>query len=135
MAFFLLSLIGIPFTGGFFGKFYVFTAAVHSGMIWLAIIGLLNSGIAVFYYLRVLTATYTKPMDASPVLKVPRASAPLLVAIFLTVAATLILGIFPTKVLSMAHNAAETFPILSAQQTPVPATGAAVMAAIPGKIR
>ena len=40
LAFFLLSLIGIPFTGGFFGKFYVFTAALHSGEVWLAVIGL-----------------------------------------------------------------------------------------------
>ena len=41
-AFFLLSLIGIPFTGGFFGKFYVFSAALHAGKVWLAVIGLLN---------------------------------------------------------------------------------------------
>ena len=40
--FFLLSLIGIPFTGGFFGKFYVFSAAIHNGNVWLAVIGLLN---------------------------------------------------------------------------------------------
>ena len=46
LIFFLISLIGIPFTGGFFGKFYVFTAAVHAGHVWLAIIGLINSGIA-----------------------------------------------------------------------------------------
>ena len=44
LAFFLLSLIGIPFTGGFFGKFYVFTSAMHAGNVWLAVIGLLNSG-------------------------------------------------------------------------------------------
>jgi NADH-quinone oxidoreductase subunit N len=128
MAFFLLSLIGIPFTGGFFGKFYVFAAAIHSGMVWLAIIGLINSGIAVFYYLRVVTAAYTKPLDAAPVLNVPRASAPLLIAIFLTVATTLILGIFPGQILARARSAAETFPILSSQQTPIPVPGSAVMA-------
>ena len=135
MAFFLLSLIGIPFTGGFFGKFYVFAAAIHSGMIWLAIIGLLNSGIAVFYYLRVLTATYTKPMDSSPVLNVPRVSAPLCLAMALTVAVTLVLGIIPGRVLSMARHAAETFPVFSTQQTPVPGTASAVMAAINTKAR
>ena len=61
LAFFLLSLIGIPFTGGFFGKFYVFSAAITSGHVWLAVIGLLNSGVACFYYLRLLSAVYTTP--------------------------------------------------------------------------
>ena len=42
LGFFLLSLIGIPFTGGFFGKFYVFTAAIYTGHVWLAVIGLIN---------------------------------------------------------------------------------------------
>ncbi|MGC8549614.1 MAG: NADH-quinone oxidoreductase subunit N [Acidobacteriaceae bacterium] len=131
MAFFLLSLIGIPFTGGFFGKFYVFASAIHSGMIWLAIIGLVNSGIAVFYYLRVLTAAYSRPQDTSPVLDVPRASFPLLLALFLTVAVTLILGIVPDKILNGARNAAETFPILSSQQPPLNATpSASSMAAL-----
>ncbi len=59
--FFLLSLIGIPFTGGFFGKFYAFSAAVHGGYTWLAIVGLANSGVACFYYLRLLTALYARP--------------------------------------------------------------------------
>ncbi len=68
LAFFLLSLIGIPFTGGFFGKFYVFTAALRSGHVWLAVIGLLNSGIACFYYLRLLAALYTRPaLETIPV--------------------------------------------------------------------
>src|ERR1700722_8132894 len=61
LAFFLLSLIGIPFTGGFFGKFYVFTAAIQAGHVWLAIIGLINSGIACFYYLRLLSSVYARP--------------------------------------------------------------------------
>ena len=129
LAFFLLSLIGIPFTGGFFGKFYVFAAAIHSGMIWLAIIGLLNSGIAVFYYLRVITATYSKPSDSSPVRNVPRVSAPLFAAMFLTVAATLLLGIIPGRILSLARNAAETFPYLSMHKES-PAPQASAMAAI-----
>src|SRR6185312_3675606 len=65
LAFFLLSLIGIPFTGGFFGKFYVFTAAIHGGHVWLAVIGLLNSGVACFYYLRLLTSLYSRREIAS----------------------------------------------------------------------
>jgi NADH-quinone oxidoreductase subunit N len=109
MGFFLISLIGIPFTGGFFGKFYVFTAAIHSGMIWLAIIGLVNSGIAAFYYLRVATAVFTRPAEASPVMSVPRASMPLLLALFLTVAATLMLGVAPGGILAGAQAGAATF--------------------------
>ena len=65
LAFFLLSLIGIPFTGGFFGKFYVFTAALHAGNVWLAVIGLLNSGVACFYYLRLLAALYARPAQVA----------------------------------------------------------------------
>ena len=77
LAFFLLSLIGIPFTGGFFGKFYVFTAALHSGEVWLAVIGLVNSGVACYYYLRLLTSIYGKPADDAPVQLVPRLKSPL----------------------------------------------------------
>lgn len=109
MAFFLISLIGIPFTGGFFGKFYVFSAALHSGLVWLTIIGLINSGIAAYYYLRVVVALYARPAEASPVMAVERPSAPLLIAIFLTAVVTLILGIAPGSVLSAAQAAAQTY--------------------------
>ena len=109
MAFFLISLIGIPFTGGFFGKFYVFSAVLHSGYIWLGVIGLINSGIAAFYYLRVATAIYSKPADASPVAAVPSASVSLLFALFLTVVTTLILGIVPGRILAMAKAGAITY--------------------------
>jgi NADH-quinone oxidoreductase subunit N len=124
MAFFLISLIGIPFTGGFFGKFYVFSAAIHSGMVWLAIIGLLNSGVAVFYYLRLLSAVYAKPQENTPMQAMPRVQYSLLVAIFLTVLATLTLGIFPGSVLGAARAAAVTL-----QLDPVPS--AATTAQVP----
>jgi NADH-quinone oxidoreductase subunit N len=111
MAFFLVSLIGIPFTGGFFGKFYVVSAAIHSGMIWLAIIALVNSGIGAFYYLRLLAALYTRPQEGTLILQpMPRVNVSLLVAITLTVAATLVLGIVPGRILSAAQQAAGTFP-------------------------
>jgi NADH-quinone oxidoreductase subunit N len=113
LAFFLLSLIGIPFTGGFFGKFYVFTAALHSGEVWLAIIGLANSGIAVYYYLRLLMSVYGKPADDAPVQLVPRLKSSLTIALFLTVCATSILGIFPGRILSMARAGAATFAAIS----------------------
>ncbi len=113
LAFLLLSLIGIPFTGGFFGKFYVFTAALHSGEVWLAIIGLVNSGVAAYYYLRLLTSVYGKPADDAPVQLVPRVKGSLTFALLLTVLATLYLGIFPGKILAMAQAGAATFAAVS----------------------
>ena len=113
LAFFLLSLIGIPFTGGFFGNFYVFTAALHSGEVWLAVIGLLNSGVAAYYYLRLLTSVYAKPADDAPVQLVPRLRSSLTLALLLTVSATVILGIFPGRILSMARAGAATFAAIS----------------------
>jgi NADH-quinone oxidoreductase subunit N len=108
LAFFLVSLIGIPFTGGFFGKFYAFAAALHSGLVWLAILGLFNSGIAAFYYLRLLTSAYTRPNETMPLEPLPAVKVPLLVALLLTVAATLILGIVPGQVLTRAKAGAAT---------------------------
>jgi NADH-quinone oxidoreductase subunit N len=108
MAFFLLSLIGIPFTGGFFAKFYVFSAALQKGMFGLAIIGLVNSGIASFYYLRLMMALYSKPAEGSPVLAVPRMSVTLGFAILLAASATLLLGIVPRSSLDLAQRAAST---------------------------
>ncbi len=126
MAFFLVSLIGIPFTGGFFGKFYVFTAAIHSGLVWLAIIGLVNSGIAAFYYLRLLAAVYSRPQEQSLLEAMPRIQVPLLFAIFLTAAATLMLGVVPGGVLSSARAAALTFGLPAARTAPQ-----AVLSAVP----
>ncbi len=109
LTFFLLSLIGIPFTGGFFGKFYVFTAALNSGEVWLAVIGLVNSGVAVYYYLRLLMSLYGRPTDEAPVQTMPKLRGSLTFALLLTVSATFILGIFPGRILSMARAGAATF--------------------------
>jgi NADH-quinone oxidoreductase subunit N len=117
LAFFLLSLIGIPFTGGFFGKFYVFAAALHSGEVWLAVIGLLNSGVAAYYYLRLLTSVYGKPAEDAPVQSVPPLKISLTLALLLTVSAILILGIFPGTILSMAQAGAATFAAVSGNTT------------------
>ncbi|MBX3041364.1 MAG: NADH-quinone oxidoreductase subunit N, partial [Bdellovibrionaceae bacterium] len=61
---FLLSLAGIPPTVGFFGKFYLFAAAIGEGLLWLAIWGVLNSVISVYYYLRPIVVMYMKEGDA-----------------------------------------------------------------------
>lgn len=62
---FLLSLAGIPPTVGFFGKFYMFSAAIGEGLLWLAIWGVLNSVISVYYYLRPIVVMYMKEGDAT----------------------------------------------------------------------
>lgn len=118
--FFLLSLIGIPFTGGFFGKFYVFSAALQSHVVWLTLIGLINSGIAAYYYLRVLGAMYMQPVDAADRdSTVPGISAPMALALGLSFAATLALGVAPGRVLSLARDAS-LFPAQAVRPSVLP---------------
>jgi NADH-quinone oxidoreductase subunit N len=115
LIFFLISLIGIPFTGGFFGKFYSFTAAVGSGAVILAVIGLLNSGLAAAYYLRLAVVAAQRP-DPSPNLDRtiparPAVGAAIMAALFLAAATTLILGIIPGATLRAAQSAAHTLQV------------------------
>jgi NADH-quinone oxidoreductase subunit N len=116
LAFFLLSLIGIPFTGGFFGKFYVFSAAIQAGHVWLAVIGLLNSGVACFYYLRLLSSVYTKAVETvsapgqtdASLTATPTISVPAGIGLTLAAAATLLLGILPGNILHLANSASSS---------------------------
>lgn len=126
---FLISLIGIPFTGGFFGKFYVFSSAVHANHVWLAVVGLFNSGVACFYYLRLLAALYTRPTTENARLNQGGAlSVPAGIGLTIAAAATLILGIFPGHFLNLAQRAsASTMPVsapASASSAPATATQA-----------
>jgi NADH-quinone oxidoreductase subunit N len=101
---FLLSLIGIPITGGFFAKFYVFSAALQAKLVGLVIIGVLNSAIASYYYLRVIVVMYMRePQTEVPVSPVP---AGLGVALAISVIATIYLGILPGRVLEYAGRTA-----------------------------
>jgi len=103
MAVFMFSLAGIPPTGGFLGKFYVFSAAVNRGLISLAIIGVLNSAASAYYYLRVTVQMYMRESDE----KLPTLafSFPLAVAIFLALWGVFQLGIIPSEVLTAADRA------------------------------
>ena len=122
LIFFLVSLVGIPFTGGFFGKFYSFSAAVDGGAIWLAIIGLLNSGLAAAYYLRLALAAAQSGAgkNADAAVPVPQVGIAVGAALLLAVAATLILGIVPNTMLHAAENGALT---LEAPSLPAGAAG------------
>jgi len=100
---FLLSLIGIPITGGFIAKFYVFSAALQSNMVGLVILGFLNSAVAAYYYLRLIVVMYMRePRTEVPVSAVP---AGLGAAMALSLAATIYLGVLPGRVLDYAGRA------------------------------
>jgi NADH-quinone oxidoreductase subunit N len=102
---FLLSLIGIPMTGGFFAKFYVFSAAVKANLIWLTIIGVLNSGVGAYYYLRIIVMMYMRESRKEvPVTRVPFA---LGLALAVCLVATLYFGVFPSRVLQYSQESAE----------------------------
>jgi len=101
---FLLSLIGIPITGGFFAKFYVFSAALQANLVGLVIIGVLNSAVGAYYYLRVMVVMYMRePRQEAPLPPVPTG---LRAALTLTVFATIYLGILPGRVLEYASRSA-----------------------------
>lgn len=100
---FLLSLIGIPITGGFFAKFYVFSAALQGShpLVGLVIIGVINSAVASYYYLRIIVVMYMRePRDEEPA--VAPISAGLGLALGLSLAATFFLGVYPNPVLKYA---------------------------------
>jgi len=97
---FLLSLIGIPITGGFFAKLYVFSAALQANLVWLVIIGVLNSAVASYYYLRVIVVMYMRePREESPVTVIP---AGLGTALAISLVVTIYLGVLPGRVLDYA---------------------------------
>ncbi len=98
MSIFMFALIGIPPLAGFFGKLYVFGAAVDAGLTWLAVIGVINSGIAAYYYLRITVSMYmdAPAADADGVSSVAarNTSALALTALVVAAAGTVILGLW-----------------------------------------
>ena len=102
---FLLSLIGVPLTAGFFGKFYIFKAALESNLLWLTVLGLLNSAVAAYYYLRILVVMYMhEPGESTADLAPP--SSGLRIALWASALGTLILGVMPSLVLDFAGRSA-----------------------------
>jgi len=103
MAIFMFSLAGLPPTGGFLGKFYIFSAAVDQGLISLAVIGVLNSAVSVYYYLRVIVQMFMRESEE----KLPHVpfSLPLALAIAVSVWGVLYLGVLPATLLDTAGRA------------------------------
>jgi NADH-quinone oxidoreductase subunit N len=101
---FLLSLLGLPVTAGFLGKFYIFDAALKSHLVWLAVLMALNSIIGAYYYLRVIVAMYMRPAQRTfPAERVPAGVAAVLT---LAAAGTILLGVFPNYIIDFAARAA-----------------------------
>ncbi len=106
LTFFLMSLIGIPITGGFFAKFYVLTSALHSNLVVLAIILVLNSAIGAYYYLRIIVMMYMRePRGEVPISRVPLTTS---IAVAICILFTLYLGVLPSRVLNYATASAKT---------------------------
>jgi NADH-quinone oxidoreductase subunit N len=104
LTFFLMSLIGIPITGGFFAKFYVLTSALKSNLVGLAIILVLNSAVGAYYYLRIIVMMYMRePRGDVPVSRVPLATS---LAIAICMLLTLYLGVLPSRILNYAKLSA-----------------------------
>ncbi len=103
MSIFLFSLAGVPPAAGFIGKFYLFSGAIQAGYVWLAIIGVLNSAVSVYYYLRIMVFMYMKdPVEEFDWLKVTPALA---ICVLVAVAGVLIPGIVPGFILEFAQKA------------------------------
>ncbi len=102
-AIFLLSLIGVPLTGGFFGKFYIFKAALDANLVWLTVLGLLNSAVAAYYYLRILVVMYMQEPGPATI-SVEPLSAGISVTLWASALGTLFLGIFPSLLLNFAQS-------------------------------
>jgi NADH-quinone oxidoreductase subunit N len=99
----LFSLAGFPPFAGFVGKFLVFSAAVNAGLTWLAVVGVLNSLISVYYYLAPIIRMYmSQPAEGWQLARTPVGVA---VAVGIAVAGTIALGVFPFNVLQLAQAA------------------------------
>ncbi len=99
----LFSLMGIPPTAGFTGKFYIFAGAVEAGYLWLAVIGVLNSAVSLYYYLRIMVFMYFKdPEEEFDWVKLTPGAT---ICVVISVVAVLYMGILPSGIMSLARQA------------------------------
>ena len=103
MALFMLSLTGVPPLAGFFGKFYIFSAALDANLVWLTVIAVLNSVLSAYYYLSVLIAMYAREGDVEP--GPMRARPALVAALVIAAIGTVVIGLFPQPYISSATGA------------------------------
>lgn len=110
MAVVMFSLAGIPPTAGFMAKFYLFSAVVTGGYVELAVIGLLFSGVSLYYYLRVVVWMYMRPAAREHADAAGRLSYSGMTALCLSALAILAVGVFPSELLQLAERAVLTLP-------------------------
>jgi len=104
--FLMLAFAGIPLTSGFLAKFYIFSAAQGSGQTWLLIVGVVTSMILAFPYLRVVVLMWlSEPGESTPTVSVPGAWTS--AALTIGVLATLVLGVYPTQLITLATQASQ----------------------------
>ena len=118
LALFCVSLAGIPPTAGFFGKLYLFRAAIDGGFGWLAVIGLLNSALGAYYYLRVLVFLYMKEPAPGAVHAVPMRSGYVNAALALSAALVLYFGLAPGRALEIAASAGGSLTTAASPASP-----------------
>ena len=104
----LLALIGVPPTGIFIAKLYIFTAAVDSGLVWLALLGVINSAVSAYYYIRIIRVMFTQPATSDE--KITASPAPWL-ALGLAGAAMVFMGIAPGFVMEAAQGAVRALAV------------------------
>ena len=108
MLVFLLALTGIPPTGGFVGKFYLFAAAVEAGWTWVAVVGVLTSAISLYYYFGIVVNMYLKDSDDDSV--VPLRAPALVGTITFCAAITLLMGLYPEPFIEFAKSSLLPLP-------------------------
>jgi NADH-quinone oxidoreductase subunit N len=99
LSIFLLSLLGMPLTAGFMGKILVFSAAINQGYVWLVVIGVLNTAVSAYYYLRLIVVMFFR--EPSGAWEAPRIPAAVAVALILTILGVFYLGLFPGRIISI----------------------------------
>jgi NADH-quinone oxidoreductase subunit N len=111
MLIFMLSLGGIPPTAGFLGKMWIFGAAIDAGYVWLAVIGVLNSALSLYYYVRIVVLMWISEPEGEPV---PFRISPALAAVLVVaVAGSLLFGVYPRLLFELAQASAATLGVVT----------------------
>ena len=102
----MFALAGIPPTSGFFGKWFLFSAAIESDMLWLVLVGAINATVSLYYYLRIIKEAYlTPPADETAITLSPATT----IAAGLGIALVLFFGFYPRPLWELAETAAKVF--------------------------
>jgi NADH-quinone oxidoreductase subunit N len=116
LSLFMLSLLGMPLTAGFIGKVMVFGAAVNQHYYGLVVVGVLNTAVSAYYYLRLIIVMFFK--ERTSAWSAPRIPASLAVALVLTIVGVLYLGLFPGRVINALQTRLESQLLTTEQSVP-----------------